>query len=161
MPDDPPSILPRGTGTRRPLRPSPAFPGSAVYIQSVAGFSCSAGGAIGSEEISGGRSPASISATRQDESSERRDAMTAPADPPPTTTKSNSSDMSPPTASAAGAGIVLQAGLLSMQLARFAGSRQPIRTFAGDCGRAACFLHSGARFDQPTRSYRFACNPDL
>src|SRR6516164_10549966 len=90
MPDEPPSIFPRGTGTRRPLSPSPALPGSAVYIQSVAGFSCIAGGAIGNAEISGGRSPASISATRQAGSSDRRDAITAPADPPPTTMKSNS-----------------------------------------------------------------------
>src|SRR5271169_4363968 len=94
MADEPPSIFPRGTGTRRPLSPSPALPGSAVYIQSVAGFSCIAAGAIGSEEISGGRSPASISATLQEGSSDRRDAITAPADPPPTMTKSNSSDMS-------------------------------------------------------------------
>src|SRR5437660_9801122 len=65
MPDEPPSILPRGTGTRCPLSPSPALPGSAVYIQSVAGFSCIAGGVIGSAEISGGRSPASIKATLQ------------------------------------------------------------------------------------------------
>jgi len=35
MPDEPPSILPRGTGTRRPLSPNPASPGSAVNIQSV------------------------------------------------------------------------------------------------------------------------------
>src|SRR5215469_16973270 len=93
MPDEPPSILPRGTGTRRPLSPSPALPGSAVYIQSVAGLSCIAAGAIGSAEISGGRSPASIRATRHDGSSERRDAMTAPAEPPPTTMKSNFSDI--------------------------------------------------------------------
>src|SRR5947208_10242324 len=93
MPDEPPSILPRGTGTRRPLSPSPALPGSAVNIQSVAGFSCIAGGAIGSDDISGGRSPASISATRQAGSSDRRDATTAPAEPPPTTTKSKSSDI--------------------------------------------------------------------
>src|ERR1700674_4233456 len=96
MPDEPPSILPRGTGIRRPLSPSPALPGSAVYIQSVAGFSCIAGGAIGSDDISGGRSPASISATRHDGSSLRRDATTAPADPPPTTTKSKFSGMSFP-----------------------------------------------------------------
>src|SRR5271166_1272568 len=94
MPDEPPSILPRGTGTRRPLSPSPAFPGSAVYIQSVAGFSCIAAGATGIRDISGGRSPASISATRHDGSSERRDAITAPAEPPPTTIKSKFSDMS-------------------------------------------------------------------
>ena len=60
-----------------------------MYIQSVVGFSCIAAGAIGREEISGGRSPASISATRQAGSSERREATTAPADPPPTTIKSN------------------------------------------------------------------------
>jgi hypothetical protein len=94
IPDEPPSIFPRGTGIRRPLSPSPALPGSAVYIQSAAGFSCIAAGAIGSEEIAGGRSPASISATLQEGSSDRRDAITAPADPPPTMTKSNSSDMS-------------------------------------------------------------------
>src|SRR5579862_8557769 len=96
MPDEPPSILPRGTGTRRPLSPSPALPGSAVNIQSVAGLSCIAAGAIGNAEISGGRSPASISATRQFGSSDRREAMTAPADPPPTTIKSNSSAMAHP-----------------------------------------------------------------
>src|SRR5437867_9161647 len=93
MPDEPPSILPRGTGTRRPLSPSPALPGSAVNIQSVAGFSCIAGGAIGSADISGGRSPASINATLQEGSSDRRDAITAPAEPPPTTIKSYSSDI--------------------------------------------------------------------
>src|SRR6185295_1023835 len=93
MPDEPPSILPRGTGTRRLLSPSPALPGSAVNIQSVAGLSCIAAGAIGRAEISGGRSPASISATRQLGSSDSRDAITAPADPPPTTIKSYSSDM--------------------------------------------------------------------
>jgi hypothetical protein len=65
-----------------------------VYIRSVAGFSCIAGGAIGNAEISGGRSPASISGTRHARSSDRRDAITAPADPPPTTMKSNSSAMS-------------------------------------------------------------------
>src|SRR6266446_4420405 len=93
MPDEPPSILPRGTGTRRPLSPSPALPGSAVNIQSVVGFSCIAGGAIGRAEISGGRSPASMSATRHAGSSDRRDAITAPAEPPPTTMKSNCSAM--------------------------------------------------------------------
>src|SRR3954451_24203877 len=82
MPDEPPSILPRGTGTRLLLSPSPALPGSAVYIQSVAGFSCIADGAIGRAEISGGCSPASIRATRQAGSSDRRDAITAPRDPP-------------------------------------------------------------------------------
>jgi hypothetical protein len=61
------------------------LPGSAVYIQSVAGFSCIAAGAIGNAEMSGGRSPASIRATLQERSSDRRDAITAPADPPPTT----------------------------------------------------------------------------
>src|SRR5260370_40809652 len=82
MPDEPPSILPRGTGMRRPLSPSPALPGSAVYIQSVAGFSCIAAGAIGSDDISGGRSPASINATLQWGSSDRREANTPPAGPP-------------------------------------------------------------------------------
>src|SRR5216683_5011259 len=94
MLDEPPSILPRGTGTRRSLSPSPALPGSAVYIQSVAGFRCMVAGATGIDDTSGGRSPASISATRHDGSSDSRDAITAPADPPPTTTKSKSSDMS-------------------------------------------------------------------
>src|SRR5580704_5397724 len=42
-----------------------------------------------------GRSPASIKATRQEGSSERRDAITAPAEPPPITTKSNVPDMLP------------------------------------------------------------------
>src|SRR5438105_3592069 len=95
MLDEPPSILPRGTGTRRSLSPSPALPGSAVYIQSVAGFRCMAAEATGIDDTWGGRSPASISATRHDGSSERREAITAPADPPPTTTQSKkSSDMS-------------------------------------------------------------------
>src|SRR5712671_685088 len=94
MLDEPPSILPRGTGTRRPLSPSPAFPGSAVYIQSVSGLSCMEAQATGINDTSGGRSPASISATRHDGSSERREAITAPAEPPPTTTKSKSSGMS-------------------------------------------------------------------
>src|SRR5438067_7745268 len=93
MPDEPPSILPRGTGTRRPLSPSPALPGSAVYIQSVAGLSCIAAGAIGSADTSGGRSPASISATWQPGSSDDREAITAPADPPPATIKSYLSGM--------------------------------------------------------------------
>src|SRR5258708_14452673 len=90
MLDEPPSILPRGPGIRLPSSPSPAFPGSAVYIQSVSGFSCIAAQAIGIDDTSGGRSPASISATRHDGSSERRDAITAPADPPPTMLKSKS-----------------------------------------------------------------------
>src|SRR5215471_14458015 len=93
MPDEPPSILPRGTGIRRPLSPRPALPGSPVYIQSVSGLSCIAAHAMGMDDISGGRSPASISATRQEGSSERRDAITAPAEPPPTTTKSNVADI--------------------------------------------------------------------
>ena len=63
---------------RRPLSPSPAFPGSAVYIQSVAGFSCMAAHATGINSTSGGRSPASISATRQVGSSERRAATYRP-----------------------------------------------------------------------------------
>src|SRR5215472_18780687 len=90
MLDEPPSIFPRGTGTRRPLRPSPAFsPGSAVYIQSISGFNCIDPHATGIAATSGGGPPASIRATRHAGSSERRDAMTAPAEPPPTTTKSN------------------------------------------------------------------------
>src|SRR4029077_13636736 len=96
MLDEPPSILPRGTGTRRSLSPSPALPGSAVYIQSVSGLRCMAAGATGIDDTSGGRSPASISATRQNGSSLRREAITAPADPPPTTTKSKSAGMSFP-----------------------------------------------------------------
>src|SRR5262249_60779308 len=43
----------------------------------------------GSPGSFGGRSLGSISATREDGSSERRDAMTTPAEPPPTTMKSN------------------------------------------------------------------------
>ena len=39
MPDEPPSILPRGTIIRPSLKPSPACPASAVYIQSVTGSS--------------------------------------------------------------------------------------------------------------------------
>src|SRR4051794_11758381 len=97
MLEEPPSILPRGTGTRRPLRPRPAFsPGSAVYIQSTSGFNCMAPQATGIDDISGGRSPASISATRQAGSSDSRAAITAPAEPPPTTTKSNVSGMLSP-----------------------------------------------------------------
>src|ERR1700730_9582992 len=96
MLEDPPSILPRGTGIRWPLKPNPAFPGSAEYIQSVAGVSCMAAQATGMDDTSGGLSPASIRATRQDGSSDRRDAITAPADPPPTTTKSNASGIYSP-----------------------------------------------------------------
>src|SRR5262245_39369477 len=91
MLEEPPSIFPRGTGTRRPLRPSPALPGSAVYIQSVAGSRCIDAHAIGIEDTAGGRSPASINATRHDGSSERREAITAPAEPPSTMTKSKCS----------------------------------------------------------------------
>src|SRR5215510_16018420 len=94
MLEEPPSILPRGTGTRRPLSPSPALPGSAVYIQSVSGFRCMDAHATGIDDTAGGRSPASISATRHDGSSERRVAITAPAEPPPTTMKSYSLDIS-------------------------------------------------------------------
>jgi hypothetical protein len=49
--------------------------------------------ATGIDDTSGGRPPASINATRQFGSSERRDAITAPAEPPPTITKSKVSDM--------------------------------------------------------------------
>src|SRR3954447_7731124 len=94
MLEEPPSIFPRGTGTRRPLRPRPAFsPGSAVYIQSTSGLSCMDAQAIGIAAASGGRPPASIRTTRHIGSSERRDAITAPAEPPPTITKSNVSDI--------------------------------------------------------------------
>src|SRR5260221_5212921 len=96
MDEDPPSIFPRGTGIRLPLSPRPALPGSPVYIQSVSGLSCIAAHATGMLETSGGRSPASIRATRQEGSSERRDAITAPAEPPPTIMKSNVVDILPP-----------------------------------------------------------------
>src|ERR1700722_12410693 len=90
MLEEPPSIFPRGTGMRRPFRPRPAFsPGSALYIQSTSGLSCMDPHAIGIDATSGGRPPASISATRHAGSSERRDAITAPAEPPPTITKWN------------------------------------------------------------------------
>ena len=75
------------------MRPSPALPASAVYIQSVSGLSCSDGHAAGINSAAGGGPPASTSATRHVGSSESRAAMTAPADPPPTTTKSNSCAM--------------------------------------------------------------------
>src|SRR5262245_4422133 len=81
---------------RRSASPRPQQPGSAVYIQSVAGFCCSAGHAAGINSSIGGRPPASRSATRHDESSDNRAATTAPADPAPTTTKSNVSAMSSP-----------------------------------------------------------------
>src|SRR5712691_10539671 len=93
MPEEPPSIFPRGTGTRCPLSPSTALPGTAVYIQSVAGFRCMAAHASGIKDTAGGRSPASSSATRHAGSSERREAITAPAEPPPTMTKSKGSDI--------------------------------------------------------------------
>src|SRR4051794_34770181 len=93
MPDEPPSILPRGTIIRPPSRPCPQPPASAVYIQSVTGFCCSAGQAAGIASWGGGAPPASTSATRHDGSSDSLAATTAPADPPPTTTKSNESPM--------------------------------------------------------------------
>src|SRR4029453_16630973 len=89
IPDDPPSILPRGTIIRPSMSPRPHPPASAVYIQSVAGFCCIAGQAAGMPSGGGGGPPASRRATRQPESSESLAATTAPADPPPTTTKSN------------------------------------------------------------------------
>src|SRR5690349_17296756 len=88
MPDDPPSILPRGTIIRPSRKPSPALPASAVYIQSVSGFTWSDAHAAGIASAAGGRSPASSSATRQPGSSDNRAAITAPAEPPPITTKS-------------------------------------------------------------------------
>jgi hypothetical protein len=48
--------------------------------------------AAGIRSISGGRSPASINATWQAASSERRAAITAPAEPLPTTMKSKVRD---------------------------------------------------------------------
>src|SRR5205085_10549211 len=74
--------------------PSPACPASSLLIQSVAGFSCMEAQATGIDSRSGGLSPASMRATWQLGSSERRAAITAPAEPPPTTTKSKLSDMS-------------------------------------------------------------------
>ena len=73
---------------RPSVSPRPHLPASAVYPQSVSGLSWSAGHAAGISSSAGGRSPASRSATRHVGSSDRRAAMTAPADPPPTTTKS-------------------------------------------------------------------------
>src|SRR5215472_3856219 len=93
MPEDPPSILPRGTIIRPPVNPSPQPPASAVYIQSVSGFCWSTGQAAGISSAGGGGPPASSSATRHPGSSESRLATTAPAEPPPTTTKSNDSAM--------------------------------------------------------------------
>src|SRR6516162_7326575 len=89
MPEDPPSILPRGTIILPPVNPSPQRPASAVYIQSVSGFCCNTGQAAGISSAGGGGPPASSSATRHPGSSESRLATTAPAEPPPTTTKSN------------------------------------------------------------------------
>src|SRR6516165_11653804 len=89
MPEDPPSILPRGTIILPPVNPSPHWPASAVYIQSVSGFCCSTGQAAGISSSGGGGPPASSNATRHSGSSESRLATTAPAEPPPTTTKSN------------------------------------------------------------------------
>ena len=89
MPEEPPSILPRGTIIRPSASPRPAPPASPVYIQSVSGFSCSDATAAGIDSSGGGGPPASTSATRTDGSSDSRAAITAPADPPPTTTTSN------------------------------------------------------------------------
>src|SRR4030095_7516583 len=88
MPDEPPSILPRGTIMRPSSSPRPQPPASAVYIQSVTGFCCNAGHAAGIDSTGGGAPPASTRAPRQVGSSDKRAATTAPADPPPTTTKS-------------------------------------------------------------------------
>src|SRR3954452_21006052 len=89
MPEEPPSILPRGTIIRPSARPRPTPPASPVYIQSVSGFICSDATAAGMDSSGGGGPPASTSATRTDGSSDSRAAITAPADPPPTTTTSN------------------------------------------------------------------------
>src|SRR6516162_5259586 len=93
MPEDPPSILPRGTIILPSVNPSPHWPASAVYIQSVSRFCCNTGQAAGISSAGGGGPPASSSATRHPGSSESRLATTAPAEPPPTTTKSNDSAM--------------------------------------------------------------------
>jgi hypothetical protein len=53
------------------VEPEPGAAGIRVNIQSGAGLSCINGGAIGRAETAGGRSPASIGATRQFGSSER------------------------------------------------------------------------------------------
>src|SRR5215471_1525534 len=89
MPDEPPSILPRGIIIRWSRKPSPAPPGSAVYIQSVSGSSCNIGHAAGICSAGGGAPPASTSATVVAGSSDNREAITAPAEPAPMTTKSN------------------------------------------------------------------------
>jgi hypothetical protein len=94
IPDDPPSILPLGIIIRPPFSARPHLPASAVYIQSVCGFCCIVEHAAGIISSTGGRPPASSSATRQLGSSQRRAAITAPADPAPTTMKSKVSDMS-------------------------------------------------------------------
>src|SRR3954470_7503373 len=91
MPEEPPSILPRGTIIRPSASPRPAPPASPVYIQSVSGFICSEATAAGMDSSGGGGPPASTSATRTDGSSDNRAAITAPADPAPTTTTSNCS----------------------------------------------------------------------
>src|SRR3954471_6063554 len=91
MPDEPPSILPRGTIIRPSASPRPQPPGSPVSIQSVSGSSCSVATAAGISSAGGGGPPAPPSATRTDGSSDNRAATTAPADPPPTTTTSNCS----------------------------------------------------------------------
>src|SRR5215213_8136932 len=88
MPDEPPSILPRGTIMRPSRRPFAQPPASAVSIQSVSGSACRTGQAAGISSAAGGRPPASINATRTFGSSDSRAAITAPAEPAPTTTKS-------------------------------------------------------------------------
>src|SRR6478736_3007379 len=91
MPELPPSIRPRGIIMRPSVRPRPALPASAVYIQSVSGLSWSVETAAGIDSAAGGESPASTRATVADGSSDNLEAITAPADPPPTTTKSKTS----------------------------------------------------------------------
>ena len=59
------AFFPRGTGIRLPLSPETCA-GSPVYIQSVSGLSCIAAHAMGMDDTSGGRSPASIRAGRRD-----------------------------------------------------------------------------------------------
>src|SRR5438067_823958 len=72
MPDDPPSILPRGTIIRPSSSPRPAPPACAVNIQSVSLSSCSTGQATGISSAAGGWPPASSRTTCVPGSSDRR-----------------------------------------------------------------------------------------
>ncbi len=59
---------------RPSVRPSPALPASAVYIQSVSGLSWSVATAAGIDSAAGGTPPASTNATVVDGSSDDRDS---------------------------------------------------------------------------------------